>query len=410
MKSYKFKYKLSSYVLTVVFVAIIVLVNALLSQMSEKVPMKIDLTKEKVYEFSQQTNEIIKNIDKEVEVYALYPENISNEYVEYAKEYLSKYSNLNKKVNVTYIDPYTNPAFAKKYEKTGETIEPGAIIVECEDKVKVVTLDQLYTQSEFTGATSIDMEKKMTMAFSFVTGQSGDSKVCFTEGHEEQPAYNMQKALEGEGYTIDTINIGMDKIDEDVSLIVISSPTKDFTGDEINILDEFMDKGGKLLYLTTPGIPKLEKMDGYLQEWGIIPNYDLVVETNPNHAYGTSSGLAYPAPILVDHEINEKIKEGGLVFIAPLSGSIKISESNVRYTKNTPLLTTTKDSYGKTNLSSDPSKREESDIEGPLNIAVISEMMGEDDAKLGVLSSYYSMEYTGILDEASYANGHISSS
>jgi len=404
MKSFKMKYKISSVALAAVVLLVVILLNAVISAMGDKMNLKVDLTKERVYEFSQQTKEVIKAINKDVSVYALYPDDASNNYVEYAKEYLAKYSNMNDKIKVTYIDPYTNPTFAKKYEGTGESIGAGSIIMECGDKVKVVTIDQLYRQNQYTGSTSIDMEKKMTMAFSFVTGQSGDSKIYFTEGHNELSCYNMEKALEGEGYTCESVNITINGISEDTDLLVIASPSKDFTGEEINLLDEYMDKGGKALYLSTPGIPPLERLSAYLIEWGITPNNDFIIENDKNHAYAAGANMSYPAPILLEHEINNNIIEGGLVFIAPNAGSFTITDSNVRYAKTTALMETTEKSIGKIDLTTE--KETEKDIKGPLNVAALSEMQDMSGGKLAVIGSIYSMEMVdGILEEASYANG-----
>lgn len=89
MKSIKTGYKLSSAALTAVVIAAVILLNVLVSAISDKVPLQLDLTKERIYEFSEQTNKIIKAIDEEVKVYALYPESVSNEYLEYAREYLA---------------------------------------------------------------------------------------------------------------------------------------------------------------------------------------------------------------------------------------------------------------------------------------------------------------------------------
>lgn len=404
MKNFRLKSGLSSAALTALVIAAVVLVNVLVSAITDKMPLKIDLTKEQIYEFSNQTTSIVKNINKEVKIYALYPENADSRMITYAKEYLSKYSRLNKKIEVTYIDPYTNPTFAKKYEKTGETINAGSLIIECGDKVKVITIDSLYTQNSYTGSTSIDMEKKMTMALASVTGQSGDSKIYFTEGHEEQPYDGMKTALEGEGYTCGGLNISLGGIAEDAAMLVITAPQRDFTADEISALDAYMDKGGKLLYISALGSAGLEKLESYLSEWGIKPNGDFVVENDTSRAYASKSGIPIPAPELEEHDITKNIISGGLVFMAPNTGSITLSESNIRYASVKPLLTTSEKSYGKINLASSTLAKEDGDLEGPLTVAAISEMQDESGAKIAVLGSYYAMD-SSFLEESGYANG-----
>ena len=125
--------------------------NAILTVISSKVPMKIDLTREKVYELSANTKEVMKKLDKEIDVYALYPANTgSNEYITYAEEYLDKYSALNKNFKVTFIDPEKNPGFAKKYEEQGQQISTGSIILQCGDRVKTVAFSQMYSTNDYT--------------------------------------------------------------------------------------------------------------------------------------------------------------------------------------------------------------------------------------------------------------------
>ena len=403
MKNFKLKFGLSSAALTALVIAAVVLVNVLISAITDRTPLKIDLTKEKVYEFSSQTESIVKNIDEEINIYALYPENVDSTVINYAKEYLSKYSRMNKNIKVSYVDPYTNPNFAKKYEKTGESIEAGSLIVENGDKVKVITIDSLYSQNNYTGSTSIDMEKKMTMALASVTGQSGNSKIYFTSGHGEMSSESITSALEDEGYACEDLNLTFGGISEDASVLFVVVPQKDFTGDEINIIDEYMDGGGKIFYISSPGASRLEKLESYLGEWGIGLNRDYIIEEDSNRAYQTRLGLPIPAPKLLEHSITSNIIKGDLIFMAPNSESISLSESNIRHAKLTPLLETSEKSYGKTNLSSEIIAKEEGDINGPLTVAALAEAQDQTGAKIAVLSSYYSMEQS-YLDEATFAN------
>lgn len=404
MKNMKLKFGLSSAALTALVIAAVVLANVLISAITERTPLKIDLTKEKVYEFSAQTESILKNIDKEVNVYALYPENVDSAVINYAKEYLAKYQRLSKKINVTYIDPYENPSFGKKYAKTGESIEAGSLIVECGDSVKVISIDSLYTQNSYTGSTSIDMEKKMTSALASVTGQSGNGKIYFTSGHSEQSSSGLKRIFEDEGYTCEDISLSLNDLSAEASLVVITAPQKDFTGEEINILDEYTEGGGGVLFISSTGTARLEKIESYVSEWGISLNKDYVVENDSNRSYASKAGIPIPAPKLLSHGITDNIINAGLVFMAPNAESLELSDNNIRYAKTTSLLETSANSYGKANLSSETINKEEGDFEGPLSVAAISESQDGSGAKLAVLTSYYSTDES-FLSEASYANG-----
>ena len=74
----KTKFGINALISTIVTVAAVILVNAVISTVAGKIPMKIDLTKDSVYEFSDYTKEVMKKLDKEVNVYALYPSNMNS--------------------------------------------------------------------------------------------------------------------------------------------------------------------------------------------------------------------------------------------------------------------------------------------------------------------------------------------
>ena len=400
------KFGINAVIVTVVTIAAVILLNAVISTVASKVPMKIDLTRDKVYEFSEHTKEVMKKIDKDINVYALYPSNTSsNEYITYAEEYLAKYEALNKKFRVTYIDPYNNPDFARKYETQGEEINAGSIILECGDKVKVVTMSQLYTTNRYTGSTSIDMEKKITAAVMNVTGQGGDTKVYFTEGHDEHASQELAAALESNGYDHESLNIAVSGIPEDAALLVIMSPSKDLTAEERDALDKYLDGGGKALFMFEPGAQVAPRFSEYLGEWGITPGNDYIIEGDSNHAFNLSNGMTIPAPELEEHDITKNLISQKLVFMAPSAESLALDENNVRHATLTPLMQTTAKSWGKVNLATENLGKEEGDNEGPLVVAALSEMQYGNHGAVMVMGSLQAVELSGILEESSYANG-----
>ena len=115
MKNIKLKMGTTAAVMTAVVVVCVIVLNIIVGMITAKHPMKLDLTKDKVYEFSQQTKDVMKKLDKEVIAYAIFPEEMEHEYTDYIKQYLGKYAALNKKFNVKYVDPYEDTAFLNKY-------------------------------------------------------------------------------------------------------------------------------------------------------------------------------------------------------------------------------------------------------------------------------------------------------
>lgn len=404
MKKIKLKMSVMSALITAVVLVCVLVVNGLISVVTEKHPLKIDLTKDKVYEFSQRTKEVMKNLDTEIKAYALIPEGTDSEYVDYIKQYLGKYKALSSKFKVEYVDPYSNPTFMTKYNDGETQASAGSVILTMGDDFKIVPFDQIYNQNSYTGSVEIDMERKVTNAIMKLTGQLSGVKAYFLSGHGEYEGTNLKSLLEDEGYTTGSVNLSVEAIPDDASVLFSLAPQSDWTAEERDAIDKFMDKGGKLVLAANPGMKPAERLDGYLAEWGLKLDYDYVIEGDDSKALSAGNGLPVPAPQLSDHAINKKIAESDSVFVSPASMSVsKIKSANSATVSE--LLTTSDKSYGKVNLESNSIEKEDGDIDGPLSVASISEKTGDKTSSVVVIGSLSALESNGILSEGAYLNG-----
>lgn len=404
MNKRKIKFGLTSIITLCIVLVCVFVLNSVVSVISDKLPMTIDLTRDKVYKFSEQTNEVMKNLDEEVKAYALIDKNTQSEYIDYIKEYLDKYIALSDNFKVEYVNPYENPAFMQKYNDGDNQAAMGSVIIECGSKFKVITFEQLYQQNSYSGTVQIDMEKKVTNAVMLVTGKLSQANIYFTEGHSEYEGTNFKNFLRNEGYKCDNINLANNDIPEDISILISLAPEADFTEDEIATLDSFMDNGGRYLFVATPGIESIERIDAYLQEWGIKLNYDYVVETDKEKAMGAGNNVPIPVPDLVEHGITEKIKDSGSLLVMPDSMSATLITTK-NYSEVKKLLLTSEASYGKKNLYSTTLEKENGDINGPMTIAAISEEAQTKNAAIVFLGSLGALETNGVLEEGAYLNG-----
>ncbi len=388
-------------VITAATIAAVILINSIVSTVASKIPLKIDLTHDRVYEYSAQTKEVLKSLDKDINIFALYPDDADGTYVNTLREYLERYDNMSNKISVSYKDPYKDPAFVRKY---GNDISVGSVIVEHGDRFRVVQFENLYSQSSIDGSTSIDAEKQITSAIRYVSGMGEEINVYFIKGHNELSGVDsaLASAFRSEGYTTGEIVIGTDSIPEDADLVVSLAPAADFSAEERDTLDSYLLGGGKAAFAFTSGTEPLERLYSYLGEWGISPNNDFVVESDGSMSFKTQTGVPVPAPRMISHTITEKLLNGDLALITPAACSFTISDNNPQYAKVTPLLETSAASWGVTDLSGSMDKTEDS-INGPLTIAVMSEKSG--DGKIFVIGSVQAIEWQGILDNSSYSNG-----
>lgn len=404
MKKIKLKMSVMSALITAVVLVCVLVVNGLISVVTEKHPLKIDLTKDKVYEFSQRTKEVMKNLDTEIKAYALIPEGTDDEYIDYIKQYLGKYKALNSKFKVEYVDPYSNPAFMTKYNDGETQASVYSVILTKGDDFKIITPNQMYNDNKYTGSVEIDLERKVTSAIMKLTGQLSGVKAYFLSGHGEYEGTNLASLLEDEGYTTGSVNLSVEAIPDDTAVLFSLAPQSDWTAEERDAIDKYMDKGGKLVIAADPSRMKpAERLDSYLAEWGLKLDYDYVIEADDTKALSSGNGIPVPVPQLSDHAINKKIAESDSVFVSPDSMSIsKIKSANSATVSE--LLTTSDKSYGKVNLKSTSISKEDGDIDGPLSVASISEKTGDKTSSVVVIGSLTALEWDKLLSEGAYLN------
>lgn len=357
-------------VMTLAIIAIIVILNLIVSQLG----VKFDLTKDKMFSLSEQTQNIVSALDKEVNIYPVYTKGYENTQF---MEMLDKYKSLSDKIKIEAKDPNLNPAFIKKYTEDNETISSGSIIVESGDRFKVLTpydlVDyQFNAQIYDYQATGIALEPKVTGAIQYVT--TDDLPIIYLlEGHSE-PSLNESAltSLTNENYTVRSLNIlTAGKIPEDTDMLLINPPARDYSQEEADIVNEYLTKGGKAIFnlaLYSMPLPNYEKV---LANYGVRPQNMLILEGDRNNSL--PGNPLYLIPNLDSHEITNPISDDKMLVILPVTQAIEELAQKNDSTKITPLLTTSKSSYAKKDINSQTIEKEADDIDGPFNLAVLIE-------------------------------------
>ncbi len=404
-KNSKFKYGVNATAISVGVIIGIILLNLIITSIVAKYPLKLDFSKDQVFEFSQQTKDILKSLSKPINVYAMYPDNLENENVKQVKEFLNKYQAMSEQFKVQYIDPVKDPTFLRKYEAKGETVGEGSIILDDGSKAKVIGFNEMFSQNQNTGETSILAEQKLTAAIAFMQGEAGKNIIYFVQGHGENENTGLSQTLSQENYEVKNVNLTSSAIQSDALAVVCIAPARDFLADEITKLDGYLSKGGKIFFALAPGQSAMPRLESYLQEWGIIVQNDLVIEGDANKVYRTYNQIIV-APDMQPHDITNKLLAQNLSFFVPNGRSFEISQSAAQGAKVTSLLKTTNNSWGKVNFPVKSITQEATDIKGPLNIAVVSEKL-YDNFSAARIFALGSIEALGseLLSEASYANG-----
>ncbi|WP_058484875.1 GldG family protein [Defluviitalea phaphyphila] len=373
------KFKFGGYMtaMTGIVLAVLIVINLL----AGKLNLKLDLTENKLYSLSEQTINILDNLDKDVTIYALYE---TGKEAPTFDEILKKYSSYSKKIHIEYKDPILYPQFASQYDKDGEGIETGSlIVVGSNNKFKVISPYELvnYSFNQYTfqsTAESLAVEQKVTSAIQYVI--SDKNTVLYTlKGHDEtELPYYITKQLENENYEVKDLNlITENKIPEDANVLLISSPYRDISEEEANIIKDYLENEGRAIFLMQIRDIELPNLYKIFNSYGIDIQKNIIVEGSSTHQFRNP---IYIIPEQQDHDIIDPIKSKKLPILFPVARSIEILNAKKDSITIEPLLITSDSSYAKVNLQSETLEKEAEDIEGPFNTAVaITDKWTEDN-------------------------------
>ena len=382
--SQRTKFNVATIFTAVLIIAAVVVTNLLIGAVATRIDTKIDLTSDKILDFSDETKNVLKNLEQEVNIYSLIPEILPlaegahasiGEASDMVHQILEKYSQMSKFVNYKRIDTTKNPEFLQKYE--GLAIDEFSIIFECGKNTKSVNINDIigvnYSEAVGTVMTqSLTAEHKFTNAIVNVSN-TNSIKVGVVSGHGET-AFETIKAnlLEPENYASVEVNLLNGDVPEDVNLLVIMSPVKDFSSEEIKVLDKYFDQGGNVQLLLDFTNEKTPVLDSYLKEWGITAYNGYVVEQDQSKVNGGTPVNIYPD--INENPITNDLIEGNYRVLYPQARGMKIETTN--HVEFHPLLTSSNDSYIKVDFES--MEKSSNDIEGPAVVAAILARYGEN--------------------------------
>ena len=420
LKSRRFKRGGMATVFTAVFVVVIILINVVVSLLSERFPsMNIDLTANKVNTLSDAALEVAKEVENETTIYIL----ATDDWLDYANNQGVAYSTLvslsdklaeaNSKIKVEQVDLEKNPSFVNEY--ADENLTNGYVVVKTDKRYRVLTISDLFPSesNSQTGSTASynDVDSALATAIKQVN-LSEVPVVSIATGHSEAMTNafdSLTSFLNENAFDVQQFNILSEDIPENTQILFLGTPNTDYTEDELKKLDEYLSEkeSGKtrtLLISATPGQASLPNLMSFLEEWGI--SYDstsMVLESDSSRTFGNS------ALYLSDVDSENGIPDGDYpLLVTPYSVPItRLFDSNnsvVTYS----LAATSEGSYlQKTDSDEDASETAE---KKSYDTAVLARKSLDSSgtgayANVIVLGSTYMLD-PSTLNTSTFSNGH----
>lgn len=357
-----------SLVITAVVLALLIVVNILVSILPT--PMtQYDISAAKLYSITSNTKVVVNALQEDVTIYWIVQSGKEDQIIE---NLLGKYESLSDHIQVVKKNPDVYPTFAQQY--TDETAENNSLVVECGDRSRFISYDDIYLQeadmTTYSYNTSFDGEGAITSAIDYVVNEE-QPQIYVLEGHgESELPSTFSDQIERENMELHTFSLlTVDAIPEDADCIMIYGPTSDISTEEKDMLADYVASGGKLLVMAGPvESGSLDNLLSLLSDYGVTATDGIVIEGDREH-YAFQLPFAL-MPDMSSSEITDSLIEEHYYPIMPISQGLTVGDTPSGATVTT-LLTTSDLSFSKTagyDLST--YEKEDGDVDGPFAVGV----------------------------------------
>ncbi len=308
-----------------------------------------DLTDQKLYSLSAETEELLDTLEEDVTLHFITENGQEDEGVE---KLLDAYEGASPHIEVHRVDAVRNPTFAKQL--TDENVSLNSVIAVSGDRVRTADYSSFYQYSYSGmsyGVSAYDAEGRITSAISFVSGEE-EAKIYYTTGHGEIAlGGEMTDAMEKAHIASAEINLLSETIPADCSALLVFAPEQDFTEAEADKVLKYLYDGGHAMLVTMPYLvtgAKTPHFDSIMEAYGISRPEGLVME-------GDDSRFVQ-APYLLVPGINENAEVTGGIgnsnIVCALAEALEYDEKEDDAWSVTSLLYTSEDAYLKTDIDS----------------------------------------------------------
>lgn len=322
----RYKYGSVSIAFTVVFIALVLVVNLVLSSLSLSGDLTVDLTQEAFTTVGEESIRLLSDLGKDLDItiYFMSPRdmfdleannfngvNLTGICRDLAENYANVFDGSGDKgiVRVEYKELDKDPEFEKKYlEESGTTLTSTSIIVQGKYHYRVISMPSFFTVDEQGNYSSFNGEYRLTTAI-LRASIAEQQVVTLTYGHGEPlnsdgtiPAESklasVSSVLADAGFEVKTADISSQEIDPRTKILICCDPVTDFSYNEIDKVTEYLSDRNSFVVLVDSATPALPNLQSCLNDnWGINykPNYRI---TDNTHSFGDYANINAMYPVI----------------------------------------------------------------------------------------------------------------
>ena len=288
-----------STVIMVVIIAIVIAANVMFSKLPTAA-RNIDVSSNNLYSIGDTTHSVLDGLKNDVEIIVIKDKESTDKRI---STLLAKYADYSDHIKVTYKDPVLYPSVLTTYDT-----EENNIVIKCDatDKTtKVAFSDIIVTSTSYYGSTyetSFDGEGQLTKAIDYVYNEN--NKLIYTiSGHGESDlGKNISGLISKSNFNVKSVNLLVDNgIPDDCDMLICNQPTKDLADDELKLLREYMENGGKMTVVLADTTTETPNFDALMADYGISKVNGYIADTEryygqnvyqifPNYSSGDITG------------------------------------------------------------------------------------------------------------------------
>ena len=341
----------------VILVIAILVVAALLAQ---RFPYRWDVTKNKSQSLTAMSRALVAEVKHPLTMTAFFPEGHQDR--QRAKEVLQMYAYANQQISFKIVDPEREPMTARD---AGYRY-PGNVLLAYQGRRQM---------ADKTGEGPLDNAIRKLL-------RPVEKKIYFLAGHGERATQNRRrngfstagKALENEGYQVETLNLlSTSSVPKDATAVVVAGPTKTLFPNEIAALKDYLVRGGRILMLLAPF--EDGGLKDFLSAYGVDLNNGIILDMNQlTQAIGASAVM----PLALNYGVHRITRDfNNVVTIYPEARPLTL-KPGIKGVTLMPLVTSTKTSWEKVGQEWIKAKKAaydpKTDRKGPFTIAALVEL------------------------------------
>lgn len=324
----------------------------LLGWLSTRYPYSLDWTSSGRHSLSEASKALLARLDKPVEITA-YASPAERELRELIQDFIDRYRRVKPDVTLRFVDPAEAPDELRELGIHAQ----GELIVRYEGRSEHV---QKHTEQSLTNALQRLIRAKERWIV-FLTGHGERSP--FGQANRDLGQWGEQ--LDNRGFKTQTLNLGANPtIPDNTSVLVIASPEIALLPGELKRIEEYIDRGGNLLWLVDPGpVPGLETL---AQKLGLRLQAGTIVDP-ATRLFGIDQPAIVPVGNYGSHPV---VQDFNYITVFPYARPIQ-AEETIGDWRTEVFLTTGSEAWAETGeikgeINYDPG----TDLQGPVTLGM----------------------------------------